>query len=467
MTLDDGTRLLRLLAQLAGEPFSTSEPLPRDTMTALTAGGGLGHSQFNELLLLQGYDRICGDLFQFLVDGTIPYRPGSAMHSLSDLENAVERFRTLALLFFGNVKFAFKRLGSTPAEVEQWVGAFEPGDVEGFKKRHRPIQPIEPITPADTYLLGYLIEAAIETKLAADPHDAAALGLQARRAPIVEKGRRNHNAYLVSDHLDVYVATSMREKHEYFAISEFCDRLFASAPLAPLQLRWFDPTQAYCSDRIDKGLAEALMLKRARCTLYLIQETDTLGKDSELASTLAQGKPVVAYVPTPGNGFVDQLLANLRLGTPGATDESLLLDQLRIFDSSAAWTDPVVQGWLSDPARAKVEVERIKMRLADAVSRHYDRRANTLRETHPLGIQVNLATGVANGVLVVRREEDCAELIARIVTARLEFDVTEETKAGIQYVLLREQITKCVFRVMTGDQRLTNAFWNFYLQPAP
>ena len=39
------------------------------------------------------------------------------------------------------------------------------------------------------------------------------------------------------------------------------------------------------------------MLKRACCTVYSVQDTDTLGKDSELASTLAQGKPVIAYVP--------------------------------------------------------------------------------------------------------------------------------------------------------------------------
>jgi len=39
------------------------------------------------------------------------------------------------------------------------------------------------------------------------------------------------------------------------------------------------------------------MLKRARCTVYSVQDTDTLGKDSELASTLAQGKPVIAFIP--------------------------------------------------------------------------------------------------------------------------------------------------------------------------
>lgn len=39
------------------------------------------------------------------------------------------------------------------------------------------------------------------------------------------------------------------------------------------------------------------MLKRARCTIYMAQETDTFGKDSELATTLAQGKPVIVFCP--------------------------------------------------------------------------------------------------------------------------------------------------------------------------
>src|SRR5205085_11019375 len=68
--------------------------------------------------------------------------------------------------------------------------------------------------------------------------------------------------------------------------------------LRALKLRYFDPTQSDCTSRIDKGLVEALMLKRASCTVYLVQESDTLGKDSELASTLAQGKPVIAFVPS-------------------------------------------------------------------------------------------------------------------------------------------------------------------------
>ena len=87
------------------------------------------------------------------------------------------------------------------------------------------------------------------------------------RDEIVATGKRNHEAYLASDHMDVYVATSMRERHEYQIVNKVINEVFANSGLAKLKLLCFDPTQAYCTDRIDKGLAEGLMLKRAnaRC----------------------------------------------------------------------------------------------------------------------------------------------------------------------------------------------------------
>jgi hypothetical protein len=130
--------------------------------------------------------------------------------------------------------------------------------------------------------------------------------------------------YLVSDHLDVYIATSMRERHEYVAVSRFTKRLFGSKVLRNLNVRWFDPTQAYCENRIDKGLAEALMLKRAKCTIYLAQESDTLGKDSELASTLAQGKTVIAYVPQFEEKDIDRHIDDVLTSSPRETAERFL-----------------------------------------------------------------------------------------------------------------------------------------------
>lgn len=95
----------------------------------------------------------------------------------------------------------------------------------------------------------------------------------------------------------------------------------------------------------------------------------------------------------------------------------------------------------------------------------YDRRAATLIHSHPLGLQVNLATGVANGVLVVRNVEDCALLLRNIMLNSLEFDIEEQPREGSHpTLLLRERISKCVFRVVTGDRLLTNSFWNFYLE---
>jgi len=106
-------------------------------------------------------------------------------------------------------------------------------------------------------------------------------------------------------------------------------------------------------------------------------------------------------------------------------------------------------------------LDAAKQRLQQTISRYYNSRADTLCRTHPLGVQVHLDSGVANGVLVVRNVEDCAKLVRRIVTRTLHFTLTEEDGATV----LRETISGCVFRIATGDVMLTNAFWNFYLQP--
>jgi hypothetical protein len=101
--------------------------------------------------------------------------------------------------------------------------------------------------------------------------------------------------------------------------------------------------------------------------------------------------------------------------------------------------------------------------LYDAVKKKYDSRANTLKDIHPLGIQVNLESGVANGVIVTREIKECVMLVKKVLLRELEFDVVEETRETIPYIFLKESITKSVYRVSTGEKLLTNTFWNFYL----
>ena len=108
---------------------------------------------------------------------------------------------------------------------------------------------------------------------------------------------RNLSRYLAADHMDVYVATSMRTDADFVSVNNFVNTLFSHDRIRPLKLRYFNPTQSWIDDRVAKGLVEALMLKRASVTIYMAQKTDTFGKDSEASVALGQGKPVVVYVP--------------------------------------------------------------------------------------------------------------------------------------------------------------------------
>ena len=136
-------------------------------------------------------------------------------------------------------------------------------------------------------------------------------------------------------------------------------------------------------------------------------------------------------------------------------------DALSEFCGRRIWfairDDGAVRGFRQD---AGADLERFCGVIANAERAVYDKRANTLKKIHPLALQVNLDNGVANGVLVVRTIPDCAALLRRVLLGDLQFSVEEEN--GMWY--LREQISECIYRVVTNDRKLNNCFWNFYLR---
>lgn len=208
--------------------------------------------------------------------------------------------------------------------------------------------------------------------------------LKARQEKAVATGKGNTHRYLTLPHLDVYVATSMRTRDDYVAQHEFIEKVFSDPQIAPLKLRFFDPTLSYVDDRISKGLVEMLMLRRATVTIYNAGAEDTLGKDSELAATLAQGKAVIVYVPS----------------------------------------DPKI------------------VTLADGRQVDLDKRANTFRVGHPLGLQINVETGVAHGIIVVRTAAQCAQMLRKVILHERAFTIRHE---GGNF-LLDEIETKSVLR---------------------
>ena len=276
---------------------NTQDPL---TGIRVFPSTGIGHSQLNELLLSLHLDRTTEDFFDHVFHGPV-------VATFEMFRECIQKFRITAILHYGNIKFAFKRLSQmTKAEMEMEIGRPDPTQVrDRYTGRHDPLVGIKRIEAKDTYYLGYLIDDELRNNkrlLEAAGKPTAKLNEQEHRCVELRKtGEFNHHCYLDYDHMDVYVATWMRDKSDFWNVSRFVSEVFGKPEIAELKLRYFDPTQAYCRYQIDKGLSEALMLKRAQCAIYMAGESDTLGKDPELAATLAQGKPVIAYVPRLSN----------------------------------------------------------------------------------------------------------------------------------------------------------------------
>jgi len=324
-------------------------------------------------------------------------------------------------------------------------------------------------------------------------------------------GQQNLARYLAADHLDVYVATSMRFDADFVSVNRFATALFTHDDVRPLKLRYFNPTQSWIDDRVAKGLVEALMLRRASMTIYMAQKEDTFGKDSEASVALGQGKPVIVYVPkllvpevdvdteTLGRIPKEQLereiraegtqedqdfdetidqealhgrLLSIRLGrAQGAAlaravqrhwaDFDLYGEAVRVEGSDEratyrAWLDSVVKnGQLAAPLPAIGE-RVISILVATAL--RFERRARIFREVHPLALQVILSSGVLNGILVARSVDSCAHLMRALIRNELELELVID---DFNYRLV-EKSTGSTVRVISQHLLLRNAFSTFY-----
>jgi hypothetical protein len=395
----------------------------------------LDRDKLNRLLLNCGRPMITEHFYEYFF---------GSVDSLEKFEAGVEKFRVKAMWLYGNFRFALKKLGTTAThEFEAEIRKTEPKSPAGFEAREL-FTDIDPIPTEDLGLLGYLsgkkiadLDICLETVELLDAQPAkiaemlAAIGaekqkrisdilagheisfppvgtgglepgtlapmlarikslstsLHSRQNKAIEIGLKNTHRYLTLPYLDVYVATSMRTQQDFENQHHFIQDVFGDPQVRDLKLRYFDPTVSYANDRITKGVVEMLMLRRAQVTIYTASSEDTLGKDSELAATLAQGKAVIAYVP------------------PGL-----------------------------------------------------DAKAELLRVDHPLGLQLDITSGVVHGIIVVRSAQDCAKMLRKVLLRERTFTIRHE-KGNF---LLEEVETKSVLRVVSDDPYLTHAFWTFF-----
>lgn len=197
----------------------------------------------------------------------------------------------------------------------------------------------------------------------------------------------NTRLYLsMMNDLDVYVATSMRRRADFRDMADKCDRIFGHRDLKELHLRYFDPTLSACDGHEDKGLIECLAVKCAKVLVYCAGEKESYGKDAEAAMALSQGKPVI-----------------------------FLCDE--------------------------------------------EQRSRFYREVHPLSRLIDFETGIAVGAMVTTNVEEVSQLLLRLFSNRMQYEL-EQPKAG--YLRLKERLTKSVVRLQTADPLLRETFWNHY-----
>jgi hypothetical protein len=477
------------------------------TKNAIT--NGLNYRQFNELLLLLNQDKVSKDFFLFFF--------GNEKIKLNELKVGITNFRGFAMLCFGNFRFAFRKLRlSDIITLKNDLKPVYQQTIELEKEfENRPPKMLE-TTAISRDLIWHLGEVSgkitneaevLEKELKKAKKGKSNFAIEEllefkdellKADQQIEEARKialnNTDIYLTWDYMDVYVATSMRNKWEYQETFDFLIKVFEDEKLKRLNLRFFDPTQSICSNPRDKGLVEGLMLKRASCTIYLAQESDTMGKDSELAATLTQRKTVVAYVPEhdpeeyartiskypldyfkiriqllDSEGVFRDLECSKKLALYNKNFFNLInrfqrsLEKYRSIQPFTLWDkreEEFKNGFKDFNSICKI--------LAIAECDHFDKRAKLLKERHPLCMQVDPQSGVSNGVLVVRNEKDCSDLLQKILTNQTEFILThvslgkDEAARETGYTILQEKISGSAYRLVTDYERLTNSFWNFF-----
>ena len=114
---------------------------------------------------------------------------------------------------------------------------------------------------------------------------------------VARRGALKNTDYFLSmvNDLDIYVATSMRDRSDFRKMADFCQKVFRAPSLEHLTLRYFDPTVSAAEGHEDKGLIECLMVKSAKVLVYCAGKRDSFGKDAEAAMALSLGKPVIFY----------------------------------------------------------------------------------------------------------------------------------------------------------------------------
>lgn len=369
--------------------------------------------------------------------------------SLKQLKWGIHRFFIDALLFYGDIRSAYRDLrGKSYEELKKHFSSKCMPTVE--MRARGSVLPLQNINPDDRYLIAELACKAYSAPLGEESslieselkkvykgrgggrvkikdliklaEDANKDDLQAQLSfsfaseefieaevsseqelvdkisSVAERFKKAHKKALsntehylsIVNELDAYVATSMRNREDFREMYRNCQTIFNDERLLPYNLRYFDPTCSAAQGHEDKGLIECLMVKCSKMLIYFAGEKESFGKDLEAGMALSFGKPVIIYCQPTNEG---------------------------------------------------------------------EKRMKFFRDIHPLSRLIDVETGVAVGAMITNNIDTVVKLIDRIFSNQMEYDLLQK---GDAYFRLREHLTGSIVRLQTNSAILRESFWNYY-----
>ena len=88
-----------------------------------------------------------------------------------------------------------------------------------------------------------------------------------------------------------------------------------------------------------------------------------------------------------------------------------------------------------------------------------DFRSDFFRDVHPLSRLIKFDTGVAVGAMVATSTDQVTDLLHRIFTNTIEYELVQPRP---KYLILREKSSQSVVRLQTSEVLLRETFWNHY-----
>ncbi|MFT5171339.1 MAG: hypothetical protein ACI9BD_001114 [Candidatus Marinamargulisbacteria bacterium] len=420
-------------------------------------------AQLNQLLLLSGETPVTQGFFNYYwtevpshpydlqsVDGFDPsFKEAPAIRSLAHLKWGVQRIYLDSLLYFGNIRAGFKSLGGKSRD--QLGQFFESKRFDTKKMRERgPALPLHEIPKEDRHYISEMRFAIFGEDPDSTSQLKPMLTSAYRRAAMADRGQVS---------IDVLLSRAFLSKKEVSDAQLQMGRLSATDILDVEVGSQEDVLSAH------KAIAERFLSAReaalGNTDLYvsLASELDVYMATS--MRTKADFDRVSDACEQIFEAEVGQDL-NLRYFNPTTSAAANSIDKGIIENLMVSCAKALVYtvgekdsfGKDVEAAMALTSGKPVIFLCDDEKKRGF------FMDVHPLGRLMHASTGVLNGIIVCRDEDEVSEVLGRTFSNQMAYKVEQSPKPG--YFRVVDTLTGSTVRVQTNNKLLKDAFWNCF-----